>query len=693
MAETQEERFPHLCAFIDNQVQSNSGLLSPEVLEELRVLLTQDEPEYNSTDLKFWMNKYSALEEHQTIAERTVEALKQENAELNLKLQQLGRSISENERAHKMIVKDMESKLESQVSDIETLRIKSANFERQNEALEKKLEQKKIDDEEKAEKLGTLEQELTRTRKTTMINETRGISELRNLQEQYEEKAKKVTELEKKLSHRDHEIRKMKEKGMTFVNLDKTNRKIIEDLKAHMQKMEKEHAEMKSELTNKLETVQKAAEAFVEKLSKDSEGIEFLSDFKEKTTLDKGVINVLIQRRGSVMPPEPIESSFREDDYGLPSFLDHNSVAADEHPFFIERQNQSDDDDDYRHIEARKLEESTGDDFINKLKREATTYNDLDEIQTDSFQPMLQNDNLEFEDADARFKAMFQDSTRATGTHESGEQTADAAASKKEEMKRMLEEKINMRKTISKAPATRNFTVETVFQGNDHLKVSERDIVPVVGNKSNDNSQGLEIAISESDFQKLLAYIETYLGSEKNPTTCVVNDYDHKRLIELFSKARSKNAKKLCRILTDFYLSYISFLEGSISNLTYSKTYLQTKNNNLLEENKYLANKILAKNNQDTEFLNRIQSEYIKLRENGRKKLKRHRDSFSRTPRFDLASEDSESRALKKSKQIVSSPKTEPPVEKKSEIEPPTKQEEANMFTSFMHSITFNKFK
>jgi hypothetical protein len=310
-----------------------------------------------------------------------------------------------------------------------------------------------------------------------------------------------------------------------------------------------------------------------------------------------------VKRRGSVLPLEPMESSLKEDDYALPSFLDQQSAIHGEDNQYLYDRNERWDHEEFlpAHAEARVLEELGADEMLNQFKKEMGTHQDFDGQLEGSGEasPNRHTDPFAYSDPN----------TNDTDQFRAMEVNLGREASKKEDLiRKQLEERLTTRKTISKP--TRN--TDLVNPSKPELQVSEAvkpgsaDQLPKTSATSSPapifllQSGTPDIPLSKEDYARFLAYIEQFLLGEKNPTTCVVTEYERRRLLERFGESKRKTVRKLCRLLSEFFIGYINFLEGSISSLTYSKSYLMIKNSNLIDENRYLIKKVLTKNNEDT---------------------------------------------------------------------------------------------
>ena len=122
------------------------------------------------------------------------------------------------------------------------------------------------------------------------------------------------------------------------------------------------------------------------------------------------------------------------------------------------------------------------------------------------------------------------------------------------------------------------------------------------------------LEIDERLFKSLINNIEEYLNTDKNPTTFRFNEFDKSRMLQRFEKADKKSLKVTVISIIKAFIQQMDFLEGNIKNLTMRNSQLMLKNDDLKYEINYLMKTFLEKNKKNQDYLNNAAFDFKKYK-------------------------------------------------------------------------------
>ena len=663
MNESHIDSFPHLSDFMEKHLSENTGVISDEMFEELKILIEAFDgyAPTSDADYKATLQKLSLREEENHVLKLELNEIQKrlkEQLDVNQKTRQ---TIIESKNQHLEIANEHSDRITELEGELERIKTENETIKREQNRMRDKIKSKEQEVEQFEQKYVALSDRFEREVSSKQTFHSQNMQDLTDLKGLLDQKKEECSKLNKDLNKLKTKIAKLSSSNKTLMQSIKANTSIQNGLEKEIGQIKKSHDEYVKETGAKLSSYAKMVEDLEKELSKPNPAvIKFIEIVKTRPEIIKNKEEVAIDTLSG------------NENSGQPG-LELGHLNDYSHFWQSNRQIEPIDLHEFGNQNSFNYEAIDHDDFYTKLNSNlASDFPIVSDQQTFALTKKASHEFVQILEHSDRHESMDEDDdptvvfpkskARKTQFAEQEieldfEKKIDEALSKsrtigqrislitpasdidKNTVKQKLEEQIAQRK--STMPSYRfdatdtlryNYADPSLAQGlQSQVEFNEPPVpIPQMPSEVRLSQIREDMAIDIENFLVLIEFLENYLVGPKNPTTLTLTDFDKANLIRKFEESEKKNFRKFFVIIMKYFLEYINFEEGQIQNLIHSKSYLEIKVDNMKSEFNFLLKNFIDKNQKSQQFLNDLNVNFTHLKESNRNRLFNYREGLSK---------------------------------------------------------------
>jgi hypothetical protein len=614
---------------------------------------------------------YKSLLEKLSSREEEIQVLKLEMNELHKQLkeqldsnQHIKKTIIEHKTIHQELADVHDDKIMELTDELQRVNLENESMRREQSRMKDQLNIREVKIEEIERKFAELTEKYGREFSQKQTHQSQNMQDLNELKGLVDKKKEECVKLNKQLNKLKGENSKLKENNAKLQQTQKSDASILRNLENTIDKLKKSHEDFAKEVEVKLNSYAKLVEDLEKELSRPQPNVvKFIEIIKTRPEVikkkEEETVEGVSDNEGEIRQKPALASLEEYADL----FSSNRRIDFDFHPEMME-QNNFDYQDNKNQFWA-KLESNQASNF------DTIAFNQPGEItkqESQDFEKMLENagqhlsmdedddPTIEFPKVNRRKvsytepveeldieKKMDEILSKPKPNDPRDSMVIPMSDSKLEtnidDVKQKLDALITKRLTITKNSRndivdTSKFTYENhALAQTLHSVVEMKDTPPSLRQLPSEvkiSQIKEDTAIDMDTFLTFIEFLENYLAGPKNPTTLTLTDYERGNMVRKFAESEKKDFRKFFVIIMKYFLEYINFEEGQISNLIHANSYLEIKVENMKSEFNFLLKNFIDKNQKSQQFLNDLNINFSQLKDSNRSKLYNYRENISK---------------------------------------------------------------
>jgi hypothetical protein len=635
MNESQIESFPHLFEFIEKHVGENTGVVSPEVADELKMLIESYEgytPPKEDTEYKNLIDCLSAREEENQV-------LKLELKELTKKLQEqdhISSKIRKTVMEHKFLQEELDNDHNDKITELtehlQRTRLSLDNLTHEHARLKEEHAVKELRLADVEKRYVDVQCRFDKEFKAKETSAVQTIQDCELLKTALDAKKEECTTLHKTLNKLKGQKDKLMQKGNILIQTSRANENIVNNFQKEIKELKESKEILAADYERRIQGY-----------------INLINDLKQGQNQER--INEVFAAHPEINHPEEQESPGKLPFGNLEDYAEF--FSSDRNINMFPNDNLDNVNSSYNNIVNSSFHRRLSGvrEMSFNMENDPQLSNDEDDDPTIVFpkpskrvEEEPHDDKIQDNLSDIDFKlerALSKPKPSPLSITEVYENTGPRSkfGTNKSDIKDKIDELISKRMTVSAIRAPRIEAVaepQFIYEESplQHELHSILETSPVQADRGSSELRVSQInedtAISLETFAAMLEFLDNYLSGSKNPTTLTLTDCERKNITNKFSNASTQNFRKFFVLVMKFFLEYVNFLEKQISNLIHSKSYLEIKIENMKSEFNFLLRNFMDKNQKCQEFLNDVNIKFSHLKLANRSRLSNLQDTFSR---------------------------------------------------------------
>lgn len=552
----QLDELSHLCRFIEENMENETGVISQEVVAELKIVIEAYalRSDFNRLDVDSSMSEdrrseMELLRSRVKYLENVIQEQRDTKEGYKKSYTEITDAMMQMSTVHTNYTDDLVKKL--MLAEETTVTVTT-----ENERLKKNLAEYEV----QINRLIEDKQTLIDNNHKFKDSYARAADQCDHLQKQLKDlamlKEREDKKHERSLGILNAEGMKLRKQVEISKHTEKTNEFLIKSLRS-------ENRELKTELTNHKEKLEKL-------------------ELKDKELVD-GLVKELAKLKCSNDDVNRIMSSIGKQ-YHIDRTSKNRSSNTSECKIKLnssQYENLESYEDIFNNSVAVDATESFQEETANGVKEKETQINTI-----------LKKENKNMEDS---FKDDLPDFKRPKSKNKIGQDSTNVLpfATTREELSRNLDSIIKKKLSFMSNRKSSN-PKDFEFQG--LAQPSNQATLPVEININSEITREVFVSLTES--------VDAYLKTDKNPTTFIFNEFEKSRMQQRFDKTDPKSIKVAVQAIIKIFIHQIDFLEGHLKNLTIKNSQLQLKVDDLKYDLNNLLSTYLEKNQKNQDFLN-----------------------------------------------------------------------------------------